>query len=58
MEKDETINHGSQHIANIQHPAEDMGNKIRSTLNETYFGKPKDIIDELSSVQTFADKSK
>lgn len=35
-----------------------MENKIRSTLNEIYFGKTKDIVNGLRSVQTFADKSK
>eukprot|EP00079_Xenopus_tropicalis_P031697 XP_017945468.1 PREDICTED: F-actin-capping protein subunit beta [Xenopus tropicalis] len=35
-----------------------MENKIRSTLNEIYFGKPKDIVNGLRSVQSFADKSK
>ncbi|EDL80908.1 capping protein (actin filament) muscle Z-line, beta, isoform CRA_c [Rattus norvegicus] len=37
---------------------QDMENKIRSTLNEIYFGKTKDIVNGLRSVQTFADKSK
>lgn len=39
-------------------PSQDMENKIRSTLNEIYFGKTKDIVNGLRSVQTFADKSK
>uniref|UniRef100_A0A673N741 F-actin-capping protein subunit beta n=1 Tax=Sinocyclocheilus rhinocerous TaxID=307959 RepID=A0A673N741_9TELE len=36
----------------------DMENKIRSTLNEIYFGKTKDIVNGLRSVQMLADKSK
>ncbi|GAA6073932.1 F-actin-capping protein subunit beta isoform X1, partial [Tachysurus ichikawai] len=32
----------------------DMENKIRSTLNEIYFGKTKDIVNGLRSVQTLA----
>ncbi|KAF3689855.1 F-actin-capping protein subunit beta CapZ beta [Channa argus] len=36
----------------------DMENKIRSTLNEIYFGKTKDIVNGLRSVQSLADKSK
>ncbi|KAI4574410.1 hypothetical protein MJT46_003689 [Ovis ammon polii x Ovis aries] len=58
MEKDETVSDCSPHIANIGRLVEDMENKIRSTLNEIYFGKTKDIVNGLRSVQTFADKSK
>ncbi|KAK4809833.1 hypothetical protein QYF61_021293 [Mycteria americana] len=58
MEKDETVSDSSPHIANIGRLVEDMENKIRSTLNEIYFGKTKDIVNGLRSVQTFADKSK
>nr|P86209.1 RecName: Full=F-actin-capping protein subunit beta; AltName: Full=CapZ beta [Mesocricetus auratus] len=39
MEKDETVSDCSPHIANIGRLVEDMENKIRSTLNEIYFGK-------------------
>lgn len=28
-------------------PSQDMENKIRSTLNEIYFGKTKDIVNGL-----------
>uniref|UniRef100_A0A5F9DG71 F-actin-capping protein subunit beta n=1 Tax=Oryctolagus cuniculus TaxID=9986 RepID=A0A5F9DG71_RABIT len=58
MEKDETVSDCSPHIANIGRLVEDMENKIRSMLNEIYFGKTKDIVNGLRSVQTFADKSK
>ncbi|XP_049628482.1 F-actin-capping protein subunit beta [Suncus etruscus] len=58
MEKDETVSDSSPHIANIGRLVEDMENKIRSTLNEIYFGKTKDIVNGLRSVQTLADKSK
>ncbi|XP_070615575.1 F-actin-capping protein subunit beta isoform X1 [Erythrolamprus reginae] len=58
MEKDETVSDSSPHIANIGRLVEDMENKIRSTLNEIYFGKTKDIVNGLRSVQKFADKSK
>lgn len=34
---------------------EDMENKIRNTLNEIYFGKTKDIVNGLRSVQPLAD---
>ncbi|KAG2459124.1 CAPZB protein, partial [Polypterus senegalus] len=58
MEKDETVSDSSPHIANIGRLVEDMENKIRSTLNEIYFGKTKDIVNGLRSVQTMADKSR
>ena len=33
-----------------------MENKIRNTLNEIYFGKTKDIVNGLRSVQQLADQ--
>lgn len=35
---------------------EDMENKIRNTLNEIYFGKTKDIVNGLRSIQTLSDQ--
>lgn len=35
---------------------EDMENKIRNTLNEIYFGKTKDIVNGLRSVQPISDQ--
>lgn len=35
---------------------EDMENKIRSTLNEIYFGKTKDIGNGLRSIQSLDDQ--
>ena len=35
-----------------------MENKIRNTLNEIYFGKTKDIVDGLRSVQPLAEANK
>ena len=33
-----------------------MENKIRNTLNEIYFGKTKDIVNGLRSVQPLSDQ--
>lgn len=33
-----------------------MENKIRNTLNEIYFGKTKDIVNGLRSVQSLSDQ--
>lgn len=56
VETDAQISETSPHIANIGRMVEDMENKIRSTLNEIYFGKTKDIINGLRSVQSLADQ--
>ncbi|XP_057701296.1 F-actin-capping protein subunit beta-like isoform X1 [Corythoichthys intestinalis] len=57
-EKDDTVGESSPHIANIGRLVEEMENKIRSTLNDIYFGKTKDIFNGLRSVSSLADKSK
>jgi hypothetical protein len=40
------------HIANIGVMIEEMENKMRSTLNQIYFGKTKDIVNDLRSVES------
>ena len=35
------------HMCNIGLMVEEMENKMRSTLNEIYFGKTKDIVNDL-----------
>lgn len=37
---------------------EDMENKIRNTLNEIYFGKTKDIVNGLRSMQSLSDQKR
>ncbi|XP_076299419.1 F-actin-capping protein subunit beta isoform X1 [Lasioglossum baleicum] len=56
VEQDAQISESSPHIANIGRMVEDMENKIRNTLNEIYFGKTKDIVNGLRSVQSLADQ--
>ena len=48
----------SAHIGNIGRMIEDMEFKIRHALQEIYFGKTKDILNDLRSVQSLADKRK
>lgn len=55
-EEDATLSEASPHIANIGRMVEDMENKIRNTLNEIYFGKTKDIVNSLRSVQPLSDQ--
>ncbi|XP_044740609.1 F-actin-capping protein subunit beta isoform X4 [Chrysoperla carnea] len=58
IEQDFPVSESSPHIANIGKMVEDMENKIRNTLNEIYFGKTKDIVNGLRSVQPLADQRK
>jgi len=51
IEQDASVSEASPHIANIGRLVEDMENKIRLTLNEIYFGKTRDIVNGLRSVQ-------
>lgn len=56
VEQDAPISESSPHIANIGRMVEDMENKIRNTLNEIYFGKTKDIVNGLRSIQSLSDQ--
>jgi len=58
IEQDAAVSEASPHIANIGRLVEDMENKIRSTLNEIYFGKTRDIVHGLRSVQPLAEAKK
>lgn len=58
VEQDSPVSEAAPHIANIGRLVEDMENKIRNTLNEIYFGKTKDIVNGLRSVQPLSDQSK
>lgn len=51
IEMDAQVSDTSPHIANIGRMVEEMENKIRNTLNEIYFGKTKDIVHGLRSLQ-------
>jgi len=56
IEMDCPVSEASPHIANIGKLVEDMENKIRNTLNEIYFGKTKDIVNGLRTVQPIPDQ--
>jgi len=49
-EKDFPVNEANTHVSNIGRLVEDMEIKIRNTLEQIYFGKTKDIVNELRSV--------
>lgn len=48
-EKDSVVNELNPHISNIGKMVEDMESRLRSTLETIYFGKTKDIANELRS---------
>ncbi|KAF4519812.1 hypothetical protein B566_EDAN006826 [Ephemera danica] len=56
ISQDCNVSESSPHIANIGRMVEDMENKIRNTLNEIYFGKTKDIVNGLRSVQPLSEQ--
>merc|ERR1712241_526043 len=58
VEQDASVSEASPHIANIGRLVEDMENKIRNTLNEIYFGKTRDIVNGLRSVEPLSDANK
>jgi len=49
-EKDFPVNDANPHVSNIGRMVEDMEIKLRNTLEQIYFGKTKDIVNELRSV--------
>jgi len=48
-EKDFPVNDANPHISNIGRMVEEMENKLRTTLDQIYFGKTKDIVNDLRS---------
>jgi len=56
-EMDNPVNDASPHLGNIGRMVEDMENKMRNTLNEIYFGKTKDIVNSLRSVNSLKDQA-
>ncbi|PVU88586.1 hypothetical protein BB559_005522 [Furculomyces boomerangus] len=59
-ERDGPIEDGSSHVVNIGRFVEDMEFKLRGSIQDVYFGKTKDIVNDLRSVtsQTKIQKQK
>nr|CAG4651973.1 EOG090X098Y [Triops cancriformis] len=55
-DSDGSVSEACPHIVNIGRMIEDMENKIRNTLNEIYFGKTKDIVNGLRSINSLSDQ--
>jgi len=58
VESDSPVNDANPHIVNIGRMVEDMENKMRNTLNDIYFGKTRDIISSLRSVNALGEQQK
>jgi len=53
-ENDYPVNDVTPHTSNIGRMVEEMENKLRTTLEQIYFGKTKDIVNELRSIMSTA----
>ncbi|KAJ3098617.1 hypothetical protein HDU97_003882 [Phlyctochytrium planicorne] len=57
-EQDSPLEDYNGHVENIGRIVEDMETKMRNALNEIYFGKTKDIVNDLRSVHSIAEGKK
>ena len=55
IEQDYPVDDASAHIVNIGRMVEDMETKMRNSLQEVYFGKTKDIVNDLRSLGSLED---
>jgi len=53
-EKDFPVSDATPHVSNIGKMVEDMEIKLRTTLEQIYFGKTKDIVNELRNLMSTA----
>ncbi|RIA88132.1 F-actin-capping protein subunit beta [Glomus cerebriforme] len=58
FETDYQIDEPSAHIANIGRMVEDIELKMRNLLQEVYFGKTKDIVNDLRSIKSLVESQK
>lgn len=52
VEQDCSVNDQNPHLVNIGKMVEELESKMRSTLNDVYFGKAKQIVGDLRTVET------
>ncbi|KAI8373159.1 F-actin-capping protein subunit beta [Radiomyces spectabilis] len=57
-EQDYPVDDPSAHVANIGRMVEDMESKMRNSLREVYFGKTKDIVNDLRSLSSIAESKR
>jgi capping protein beta len=58
VEQDMAVEDDSSHVANIGRMVEDMELKMRNLLQEVYFGKAKDVVGDLRSMETKPQRSR
>jgi len=51
VEQDMAVEDDGSHVANIGKMVEDMELKMRNLLQEVYFGKAKDVVGDLRSME-------
>eukprot|EP00123_Amoebidium_parasiticum_P000581 comp11426_c0_seq1/m.5832 comp11426_c0_seq1/g.5832 ORF comp11426_c0_seq1/g.5832 comp11426_c0_seq1/m.5832 type:complete len:273 (-) comp11426_c0_seq1:285-1103(-) len=55
-EAEKPVSDARPHVANIGEMVEEMEGKMRSTLNDIYFGKTKDTVNEMRSLGKMSDR--
>jgi len=55
VEQDMPVEDDSSHVVNIGKMVEDMELKMRNLLQEVYFGKAKDVVGDLRSIQPLSE---
>jgi capping protein beta len=55
MEQDMPVEDDNSHVVNIGRLVEDMELKMRNLLQEVYFGKAKDVVGDLRSIQPLSE---
>lgn len=55
VESDMPVEDDSSHVINIGKLVEDMELKMRNLLQEVYFGKAKDVVGDLRSIQALSE---
>ncbi|CAI4232071.1 unnamed protein product [Auanema sp. JU1783] len=58
VEQDCPLNEQNPHLVNIGRMIEDLESKMRSTINEIYFGKTKKVLSDLRSIEKASEKEK
>jgi len=58
VEQDMAVEDDGSHVANIGKMVEDMELKMRNLLQEVYFGKAKDVVGDLRSIQPLSETNR
>lgn len=46
------VNDSGSHVVNMGRMVEDLENKIRNQLQEVYFGKTRDVLEQMRSLES------